>query len=888
MPMEASSTPTTTDGIQRQPMQPAEPRGAPEQGRWQCYLCSRTYERQDHLSRHLKSHDNERNHRCPDCGKGYNRADLLNRHRAAHVRDGGQGIVRRRTEKACKACIRSKTKCDDGRPCKRCHAKGLTCLESEQRSERTSGVHGPNRSPTISTLWDDDEAAQAMMSLTHEQTFSSADFDGSGGWHNEPAGAAFPLDSGPGLSDFFEQIMMPGPMETQPSSKAYPPDVSNFTLDVELGPLDFDFGALSNGLALSPTAQIFQETADANGRAVPTPQSDVQLRSEAFKKSPWSWNHWIPPQHHSTFSEQAEINVVEQRVQHDDQLTPGNEPQVRCALENEARDRMIRVVTQIASSQLAMPSFPNLQLLEDLIGLFLLQERSSVDAYIHAPSFNPKTSLTELLIAMVAAGATYVAVPPVWKMGMVLQEVVRLANGAQFERDNSTTRDLQPLQVFLIWLDIGVWSGFRRKTEIANSFLQSAITMLTWSNALDRIRYKDILSGLEDDVQTLSRKWTSWVEQEELKRVVVHAFIHDSQVAMAYLKNSLLFPAQLRLPVPAGRRLWSAPDAIAWRDILVSQRASSQAEWPSLVEMTCNIRVLDGLEAVVDKPLCMLVACHARAYEVFQFRQQKAMLLVAGQEQANRDRWLAHLSRQKELAEDLGALAMFCELQSPTFFEAAFTVEYLQMSLHVSLDDIQLFSGRLGEEEARRVFPALSRWAQDQEARTSVWHAGQVLRVARSCEKTRLRNFHAVAVYHCALTLFVYGMIRFNVERQSRAQTPMGGQQHSRPSARSAAIENGPYILLDAEDEKAGRAFRQLGHGVPCLQRSERPHLASSTQDFPSADLCLLSDPNAVMLVAADVLKNNFPTSVSGLPPLVENLTNLMLELARVSAKTSS
>ena len=38
-----------------------------------CYICGRQYERQDHLSRHLKSHDNERSYKCPDCGKGFNR-----------------------------------------------------------------------------------------------------------------------------------------------------------------------------------------------------------------------------------------------------------------------------------------------------------------------------------------------------------------------------------------------------------------------------------------------------------------------------------------------------------------------------------------------------------------------------------------------------------------------------------------------------------------------------------------------------------------------------------------------------------------------------------------------------------------------------------------------
>lgn len=78
--------------------------------RHKCYLCSRTYERHDHLSRHLKSHDNERAYKCNECGKGFNRADLLNRHRAAHAKTTAGDVFRKRTPRACEACIKAKTK----------------------------------------------------------------------------------------------------------------------------------------------------------------------------------------------------------------------------------------------------------------------------------------------------------------------------------------------------------------------------------------------------------------------------------------------------------------------------------------------------------------------------------------------------------------------------------------------------------------------------------------------------------------------------------------------------------------------------------------------------------------------------------------------------------
>lgn len=39
------------------------------------------------------------------------------------------------------------------------------------------------------------------------------------------------------------------------------------------------------------------------------------------------------------------------------------------------------------------------------------------------------------------------------------------------------TRDLQCLQSFVLELDIGLWSGFKRKMEMAESFLQPPVTV---------------------------------------------------------------------------------------------------------------------------------------------------------------------------------------------------------------------------------------------------------------------------------------------------------------------------------------------------------------------------------------------------------------------------
>lgn len=86
-----------------------------------CHICKRVYERADHLTRHLRSHENARPYQCSRCPKRFNRADLLTRHETTHDRDStgkGRTFIRRsdRAAEACLNCAASKSKCEV-----RCH-----------------------------------------------------------------------------------------------------------------------------------------------------------------------------------------------------------------------------------------------------------------------------------------------------------------------------------------------------------------------------------------------------------------------------------------------------------------------------------------------------------------------------------------------------------------------------------------------------------------------------------------------------------------------------------------------------------------------------------------------------------------------------------------------
>lgn len=208
------------------------------------------------------------------------------------------------------------------------------------------------------------------------------------------------------------------------------------------------------------------------------------------------------------------------------------------------------------------------------------------------------------------------------------------------------------------------------------------------------------------------------------------------------------------------------------------------------------------------------------------------------------------------------------------------------MSLYVALEDIQLFAGRAGEEEARRIYPQVRQWTQNSESRKAIWHAGQVFHHANKFEKTRLRDFYAVALYHATLVIWVWGMITFGTSRHSGLVTPIAANLPQSPSLQgiSNISKRQVRVMLDGTESKTTKAFIHLGHGIPGLQNVVNSTTGTSANTLNSAmgSFCSLFDSRAIMSTAAGVLKGNFPQTKGSLPPLVDNLTSLINELGKL------
>jgi len=153
--------------------------------------------------------------------------------------------------------------------------------------------------------------------------------------------------------EFFEHIMMPfnGPGD----HAVRPPNVSNYTQDFNFGAGDIDFSFLDNPSAWTPMPfqDVQIDPPDSQTNTGRTPSSEAGPRSEALKRSPWSWNSWIPPRGVGAFSEHAELNVREDKINAADQLTSPSARQIsHCSLDQSNRDQMIRIVTQCTVQKL--------------------------------------------------------------------------------------------------------------------------------------------------------------------------------------------------------------------------------------------------------------------------------------------------------------------------------------------------------------------------------------------------------------------------------------------------------------------------------------------------------------------------------------------------------
>ncbi|KAH8729611.1 hypothetical protein BGZ61DRAFT_515638 [Ilyonectria robusta] len=813
-----------------------------------CHICRRVYERADHLTRHLRSHENARPYQCSRCPKRFNRADLLTRHETTHDRDGiakDRPFIRRsdRAAEACLNCAASKAKCEDQKPCSRCRSKSLPCQMPSRRGNQYRTDSQAGMSPS-------EASTMASAMGMDNQGFASGD----SGYLSKPS----TLTQGPlndGSAEYEGSAFLgTSSMDGLTDDLMYFNPVHNLFQDMDFSwDLDFDGFTIPrldvNGPSPQSTSTINSKRSSRHvGR-------DVSRGHAAFKRSPWIFE----PDMKDYVHRETEALTL------DDEALPASSAfekfasssKTRLQMPSHMRDRLFAMVLAHNPNPQRVPSFPSLELLNYLLQAHFAQEERKCDALIHKASFDPATTIPELLSAIISSGATYISVPAIWQFGLALDEVARLAIAGRFEGSNSTTRDLMTHQAMMLHLDVGQWSGFNRKMEIAESFVQPLLTMLRRSGrtsfSSDSVSQ---MPSISDSPEVLDSKWRQFVVLESYKRLVIHMFFHDIQSSIGLCKNPLMSYNELCFTLPASRDLWRARTAEEWRDVSLTKKPMPNGGIPRVAEVTQCMTILDDLEDRIDIELSSTALLHGFWGQIWSYRDAVKFHSSGGPNRrggSSPPLWLK--TQHQELYRDIAEFSNQIQHLRKPKPQLILLAELFMMILHVSPNDLQQFAGKNGEEEARRAAQTLEEnWFSESESRYAAWHAGQVFHWARKLAPTSLRGFNAIAVYFASLTLWAYGL--------ATCARSTNGQKDGRGST----IE---YVLMDGDETRESRAFLQLDRGVPGI----------TSNGDPSSGAESLSNTGMILTIARNTLRDNFPVRKEPLPPLVESLGQLLRDL---------
>lgn len=807
---------------------------------------------------------------------------MLKRHTAGHTADEADKRQRRanvrasRVIQACEACSQNHLRCEDEKPCNRCQKKGIECrIPATEGTSEIDTVHAAqdlldlssNLGRTPSNSHESSSYSESLETNTNEQSLDMSNSitspahtltqNGTSEQHHELIDSGIqtsyyeelplPYEGSPStganhsfLPDYFRH--MP-PFESSFSGQATPRGIMDLSFNWDIDLNDMDMGFLDQYNSQIPFNVETPSTDTQGPQQNPSPEvsrDSMAVRHEAFKKSVWRYI----PQSDRDFGAAEEPNLAFTDAERDNGF---HRPKlisrraIQDKLDRVTRDRLMALVLSTCSpsniSRIA-GAFPSIDLLDGLIQYFLTSPSIDARTWFHLPTLSLSKLRSELLASIAAAGAVSTPDVPLRKLGFALQEASRAGQAQAFEADNSAIRDLQHIQNLLLQLEIGMWSGVSRKMEIAESFLQPLVTMLRRGGRFRRSIWKEIIVTPDDDGKILEDKWRQWIRQESYLRLVHRAFKHDRQASLALLKPPLISYAEMQLPLPHPDSIWNAPSANAWKAAYLGQPLNF-AKRPSPADCLLNLDHLSRYESASSTYL------HMTWGMIWEYRQ---MATLTGRSQTAQTNSLILSSRHQELTKYLEDFRVGSSVVSQASrLNATVLLELMLLHLNAPLDEIQLFAGIDGHDEARRAYPALKEWVDTSTARQGLWHAGQTLRACSSLSRGLLRNFYAIAAYHAGLVLWAYGFIKR--ENENSIPTP----------------SNDFLVCLDGDNNLDVRRFVTLDRGMPALQGGDDRHSPVQVNNI-----------SGTMDAVTHILRANHDAMEECCPPLVDNLVQLM------------
>lgn len=341
---------------------------------------------------------------------------------------------------------------------------------------------------------------------------------------------------------------------------------------------------------------------------------------------------------------------------------------------------------------------------------------------------------------------------------------------------------------------------------------------------------------------SLQQKWLKWVDQESRKRLVYFAFTLDAHVS-ASRNISVLFPySELEAPLPTAKRLWEAESATKWREILQHDIELRAQQPPSLSTILRHPCLSTTHKSIADMT-CTALVFLAGFWSLVQEYQQ--MNIILPRVQSWNDFVLS--SRYSELSATLEQFRTELADLDDVRPEVLIIQEFVGLHLDVSFSELSKYAGIGTDEDARLAVPYVQKWFESPQSRAALWHAGQIFRATRLLPTGSLTDIYVIALYHAAITLWVWGMI-------FRAQG-------------TAVNVNPPRVTLDGDESPVVSRYLKSSRTLPGLTGS-------------SGDFLSLDNPTAAPDLANDIITANW--CLEPLPLTAEEVFRLMQGISRI------
>ncbi|KAJ9151289.1 C2H2 type zinc finger domain protein [Pleurostoma richardsiae] len=419
----------------------------------------------------------------------------------------------------------------------------------------------------------------------------------------------------------------------------------------------------------------------------------IASATEAFKRSPWIW---VPKRGENAYTEDSELAEGEARFMESPDVVKRFEWRFSQSLpliqEDWTRDRIYSLVLRHSDPSLNLRRFPSLKFLNLLLQFYFKRESTSRHSYIHVNSFNPDQARPELLTIIIAAGAVMSPIPGFRKLGFALHEKAKMAIVASLDQNTHILRDLQIGQTMSQWLDIALWTGSRRKMEVAEGYSNNFITILRRAGSIHASFYaRSPEQSLADSSESLTRRWLMWAEQESFKRLVIRGLVTDIHSSIAFVRSPSFSFTEISIPLPASRNLWNAQNAVEWKSLSPERSDMTTLTFQDVIG---DFGVLEPWTDIYDVELCAQAVLYAQWIRIWSFMDFKTFFSGKKSSLERIHSSLLLDAQQKDIYEslkDIREKLLHLGAFSP---DAHLITEFLMMSVHVSLQDIQRLAGR--------------------------------------------------------------------------------------------------------------------------------------------------------------------------------------------------